>query len=485
VRKATIKDNLAVIDQHFQIEESGEIERVMDQYTDDILWEAPARGISLCGKSAVVENYHRMYGSMADRKLTSLDRFATSSRVVDDSVGSFRLIGDGLANSPLKVGTEVESRLIHVFEMRQGKIALETVYEMWRAAPSAPGPAVAGSALAAVRAAETTSERIIKLGLGFWESKALLSAVELGVFTELANGPVDGETLARRLGLHRRAYRDFFDALAAIGMLERRENLYANTPETDTMLDRNKTSYIGGLLEMANGRLYKSWGYLTEALRTGRPQTESNNGANPFDAMYKDPGSLREFLQAMTGLSTGIARSLARKFPWQQYKTFADIGTAQGAAPVQIALAHPHLKGAGYDLPVVGPIFEEYVRSFGLSDRIRFEPGNFFTDPLPEADVLVMGHILHDWDLEEKKMLIGKAYDALPRDGALVVFEGLIDDRREKSFGLLMSLNMLVQTPGGFDYTGAECCEWMMQAGFRTTRVENLTGPDSMIIAFK
>ena len=485
MRRPSIKDNLAVVEQHFHTEENEEFERVADLYTDDIVWEAPARGISLYGKSAVVENYRRMFGSMADRTVTSLDRFATPGRVVDDSVGSFKLIGDGLVNSPLKVGAEVESRLIHIFEMRNGKIALETVYEMWRDTVSDSNSGATGGAIAAVRPAEVTPERIIQLGLGFWESKTLLSAVELGVFTELAKGALDGETLADRLGLNRRGYRDFFDALSALGMLERRGSLYANTSETGTLLDRGKTSYVGGLLEMANGRLYKSWGSLTEALRTGRPQIESSNGANPFDAMYKDPGSLREFLQAMTGLSTGIARVLSRKFPWHQFRTFADIGTAQGAAPVQIALAHPHLTGAGYDLPPVGPIFEEYVRSFGLSDRIRFHPGNFFTDPLPEADVLLMGHVLHNWGLEQKKMLIGKAFEALPEDGALVVFEGLIDDRREKSFGLLMSLNMLVQTPGGFDYTGADCSAWMMEAGFRTTHVEHLTGPNSMVLAFK
>jgi ketosteroid isomerase-like protein len=485
VRKPSSKDNLSVVDQHFQMEETGEIELALDLYTEDIVWEAPARGISLDGKDAVAENYRKMFDSMADRKVTSLERFATPDRVIDDSIASFRLVGDGLVNVPLPIGSEVESRLIHIFEMRDGKIALETVYEMWRDATADSRFAVAGRAVTAIRPAELTPERIIRLGLGFWESKTLLSAVELGVFTELAKGALGGETLAQRLGLNRRGFRDFFDALAALGMLVRRGDVYANTPETGLMLDRNKSTYIGGLLEMANGKLYQSWGSLTEALRTGHPQCGAKNGDNPFDVMYSDPKSLREFLRAMTGLSAGIARAIARKFAWNKYRTFVDIGTAQGAAPVQIALAHPHLQGAGYDLPVVGPIFEEYVKSFGLSDRLRFQAGDFFTDPLPEADVLLMGHILHDWDLDQKKMLIRKAYEALPQDGALVVFEGLIDDRREKAFGLLMSLNMLVQTPGGFDYTGADCCAWMMEAGFRTTRVEHLVGPDSMILAFK
>ena len=180
------------------------------------------------------------------------------------------------------------------------------------------------------------------------------------------------------------------------------------------------------------------------------------------------------------------ARALARKFPWDNYKTFVDIGAAQGAVPVEVALAHPHLSGGGFDLPPVGPIFNEYVASFGLSDRLRFFPGSFFTDPLPSADVLIMGRILHDWNLEEKRMLIEKVYQALPKNGAFLVCEMLIDDeRRDNLMGLLMSLNMLIETSGGFDFTGSDCCGWLREAGFRETRVEPLQGPDWMVVGIK
>lgn len=154
--------------------------------------------------------------------------------------------------------------------------------------------------------------------------------------------------------------------------------------------------------------------------------------------------------------------------------------------PVQVALAHTHLKGGSLDIPAVGPVFEKYVAKHGLDDRLRFYPGDFFKDQLPTADVLVMGHILHDWNMEEKRMLLKKAFEALPTGGALIVFEALIDDeRRENTLGLLMSLNMLIETPGGFDYTGADCSQWMREAGFRETKVEHLAGPDSMVIGFK
>jgi hypothetical protein len=322
--------------------------------------------------------------------------------------------------------------------------------------------------------------------MGFWASKTMLSAVELEVFTQLASGPRDAVQLAEVLGLHPRSALDFLDALVALNVLERDDGKYRNTPDSGFFLDKSKPGYIGGILEMANARLYSSWGSLTEALRTGQPQNEAKHGGNPFDAMYSDEHALRGFLNAMTGISLGAAKAIAQKFPWQDYGTFVDIGTAQGALPVQFALAHPHLSGGGFDLPIVRPVFEEYVMSFGLQERLRFHPGDFFRDPCPTADVLVMGHILHDWDLGQKHALLAKCYAALPPGGCLIIYDAVIDDdRRKNTFGLLMSLNMLVETPGGFDYTGAQCCGWMEEVGFTQVRVESLPGPDSMVIGTK
>ena len=332
-----------------------------------------------------------------------------------------------------------------------------------------------------------TPERVMQLGLGFWGSKTLLSAIELGLFTTLAKGPMNVHQLTTNLGLHPRSARDFFDALVALGMLEREAEFYRNTPETDQFLDRNKLSYIGGLLEMANERLYPFWGSLTEGLRTGEPQNEvKTGGSGLFETLYQDPERLRLFLTAMTGLSMGAAKAIAEKFPWKDYQTVVDVGGAQGGLLVQLCLAHPHLRGSNFDLTVVGPIFEEYATANALSDRLRFLPGNFFDEPLPSADVITMGHILHDWDLDQKRMLLEKAYNALSEGGALIVFEALIDDaRRQNAFGLLMSLNMLIETPGGFDYTGKDCAAWMRDAGFKSTRLEHLVGPDSMVVGIK
>jgi hypothetical protein len=332
-----------------------------------------------------------------------------------------------------------------------------------------------------------TPEHIMQVGLGFWAAKTLLSAVEMGVFTELAKRAEDLDTLQGRLGIHPRSARDFFDTLVALGFLRRVEGKYANTPATDLYLDKHKPSYIGGILEMANQRLYDHWSHLTVALRTGKQQNEAKDATgSPFEALYSDPARLKTFLAAMTGISRGANMAIARKVPWGKYRTFADVGTAQGDLAVQIALANPHLNGFGYDLAEVGPIFEEYVEQNGLNGRLRFHAGNFFEDALPRVDVITMGHILHDWNLDEKKLLLGKAHAALNPGGAVVIYDSIIDDdRSQNAFGLTMSLNMLIETPGGFDYTGADCMAWMKEVGFRETRVEHLAGPDSMVVGIK
>jgi cyclopropane fatty-acyl-phospholipid synthase-like methyltransferase len=240
------------------------------------------------------------------------------------------------------------------------------------------------------------------------------------------------------------------------------------------------------MLEMANTRLYPFWANLTEGLRTGEPQNEAKNDPDLFKKLYADPHRLAEFLSAMTGLSKCSGRAIAQKFDWRGYRTFVDVGCAQGAIPIQLALAHPHLSGFGADLRQVQPIFEDYARAHGLEDRLAFKECDFFEQPLPTADVIIMGHILHDWGLETKRMLIRKAYEALPAGGAFVAFDCMIDsERRRHTAGLLMSLNMLIETRDGFDYTIAQAQQWLREAGFKQVRVEPLAGSDWMAVGYK
>jgi SAM-dependent methyltransferase len=328
--------------------------------------------------------------------------------------------------------------------------------------------------------------RIIDMGMSFWAAKTLLSAVELGVFTQLASGPVSLEKLSVNLSLHPRAARDFLDSLVALALLERKEGSYSNAADADLFLDREKPTYIGGLLELAETRLFPVWSLLTEALRTGLPQNEAKRESDYYANLCSDRERLRKFLHGMTGLSMNTSKEIAKKFPWKSYETFADIGGAMGVLSVQIALAHRHVTGGSFDLPAVGEFCDEYFASHGLDDRLKFYPGDFFKDELPKADVIVIGHVLTNWNMEEKRVLISKAYDALPPGGALLIYDPLIDeDRSRNTFGLLMSLNMLLVTSGGFVYTGSECESWMRETGFRDIHVEELTESEFMITGIK
>ncbi|MFF6960371.1 methyltransferase [Streptomyces sp. NPDC008317] len=331
-------------------------------------------------------------------------------------------------------------------------------------------------------------DRLVQLGLGFWQSKVLLTAVELEVYSDLAaHGPADASALAARLGLHPRGARDFFDSQVALGLLERTDGVYANTPDTAAFLDRAQDTYIGGLLEMAQEQWYQSWGHLTEALRTGEPQNNVGGAdGNPFDVLYADPELTSRFQKAMTGGSLAASQALAAAFAWADVTTVVDIGCSEGILLNTVLTAHPHLRGTGFDLPAVAPTFHETVRRAGLGDRLRFEPGSFLTDALPTADVVVFGRVLHDWDLDTKRMLLKKAYEALPDGGSVVVYESMIDDdRRVNAFGLLTSLHMLLESPGGFDYTGADCVRWLEETGFTSCSAQPLDGPVALVTGHK
>ena len=339
--------------------------------------------------------------------------------------------------------------------------------------------------------AQADPSHIMQVGMGFWPAKTLLSAVELELFTHLGQDSMTAEEMRERLGLHRRAIPDFPDSLVALGFLEREGNgaeaRYRNTADAATFLDKDSPLYIGGILEMANARLYPFWGDLTEALKTGQPQNEiKHSGAPMFEELYSDPARLEQFMRAMQGVQLGNFHALAAKFDFSRYQSVCDVGGATGQLSIILASHHPHLRCTSFDLPVVKPIAERYIAASDVADRVTAAAGDFFADPLPKADVVTMGLILHDWNLERKMQLIGAAYDALPEGGAFIVIENLIDDqRRENAFGLMMSLNMLIEFGDAFDYTGADFAGWCREVGFRNVEILPLTGPASAGIAYK
>ena len=338
---------------------------------------------------------------------------------------------------------------------------------------------------------QVTPSKIMQIGMGFWASKTLLSAVNMGLFTHLAKGELSGQDIKTKLGLHERGLYDFLDTLVALGFLKRsglkETALYSNAEDTNLFLDKNKPSYVGGMLEMCNNRLYAYWNDFEEGLKTGLPQNEIKTGGKSlFEELYATEEKLREFLKAMGGIQMGNFMAFANKFDFSSYSTLCDIGGAGGYLAAQVAMNNDHMKCVSFDLPPVSPVAIENMNKMGLGTKVVIQSGDFLKEDFPKADVITMGNILHDWGIQDKKMLIKKAYDALPQGGALVVIENIIDDNRsENAFGLMMSLNMLIETPEGFDFSAADFDGWAKECGFSKTSKMPLTGPSSAVIAIK
>jgi 2-polyprenyl-3-methyl-5-hydroxy-6-metoxy-1,4-benzoquinol methylase len=338
-----------------------------------------------------------------------------------------------------------------------------------------------------------TPESIMQIGTGFWASKILLSAVKFNLFTMLAERKsMSAQEIKSQLGFQctDRNVFDYLDALTSFGFLNREGILetakYSNSVNTDFFLDNRKPSYIGGILEMLNNRLYGFWGNLESGLLTGHPQNEAKQGDNLFEKLYADTDRLKEFIHAMSGIQMGSFMALAQKFDFSKAKSLVDIGGSAGLLSLMIAKNQAHMSCVSWDLPPVGPIANETIKKFQLQDRVKVADGDFFKDEFPKADIITMGNILHDWDEETKLMLMKKAYQALPEGGAFIAIESVIDDERKQNvFGLMMSINMLIETGSGFDYTLADFSKWATQIGFRSTSLLPLAGPTSAAIAYK
>ena len=332
---------------------------------------------------------------------------------------------------------------------------------------------------------------IMQTATAFWASKVLLTAVELDLFTTLGDGKMTAPQLGKTLGLHPRGTFDFFDALVALKFLDRDgdgpDGKYKSTPQTAAFLNKKSPTYIGGMPEMLNSRLFGFWNGLGTALKTGQPQNEVKHGGKSiFEELYSNEAKLGEFLDAMTGFQAANFAQLAEKFNFNKYKTVSDIGGALALLSRIVGAHHQHLIFNSFDLPPVAPLAQKHIKAAGMEGRVKVIVGDFFKDELPKADVITMGNILHDWNLENKKMLIRKAYNALPEGGAFIAIENLIDDaRRENVFGLLMSLNMLIEFGDAFDYTGADFREWCGEVGFKRFEFIHLAGPTIAAIAYK
>jgi hypothetical protein len=345
-------------------------------------------------------------------------------------------------------------------------------------------------------APQITPSKIMQIGMGFWASKAVLTAVKTGLFTMLGQARLSEKDIKQTLGFNcsDRHVFDWLDTLVSLGFLERdgvlQDAVYSNAVDTDLFLDKNKKTYIGGILEMADSRLYKYWNDLEEGLRTGQQQNEGKG--NPlgnmefFSDLYKNADRLQEFMNAMSGIQMGNFLVLVNQFNFNEYHSMLDLGGADGWLSIQVCLRHPDIHCTSFDLPPVEPLAKEKIKQFNLDDRISTASGDLLKDAFPKADVITMGNILHGMNEDAKQELVRKVNESLPEDGVFIAIENIIDnDRRQNTFGLLMSLNMLIENGDAFDYTVNDFERWVRKAGFSRISVIPLAGPSSAAIAYK
>ncbi|MDX3451247.1 methyltransferase [Streptomyces sp. ME02-8801-2C] len=327
----------------------------------------------------------------------------------------------------------------------------------------------------------STPAGIIRLGNMFCDAKALLTAVELRLFTVLhEKGPATEEEIRAALELHGRGLSDFLSLLTALGLLERENGTYRNGAGADTYLVHGQKSYVGGFLERSNRNLYPAWGRLSEGLRTGKPQSGSD-----FETVTQNQHILRQFVGMMDALTHVVGPELAQKYDWSGHASVLDVGGARGNLCSIIVKHHPHLTGHVFDLPPMEPLFDERVAEDGLTGQITFHGGSFFNDPLPTADVVVLGHVLHDWDKEQRAALIAKAYDAVNPGGTLLMYDRMLEDESTHIENLVISLDMLLVTDGGEEYPVSEAVAVAKQVGFAAVEVSTLSEYDTLVVCRK
>jgi SAM-dependent methyltransferase len=325
-----------------------------------------------------------------------------------------------------------------------------------------------------------TAAGLLRLGNAYCDAKALLTAVELDLFGALKDGPATEEEIRERLRLHGRGLADFLHLLAALGVLVKTGEAFGNAAGAQRHLVPGGESYIGGFLQRSNRNLYPAWGRLSEALRTGKPQSGGS-----FAEVLERPAVLRQFIGMMDALTQQLAPALVEAFPWSRYGSLLDVGGCRGNLAAHLVTANPGLRGHVFDLPPMAPFFAEHVEARGVADRLEFHGGDFFADPLPAADVVVLGHVLHDWDADQRRQLVRAAYAATNPGGALVVYDRMLDDDPRHVENLVISLDMLLVTDGGSEYPVQELRAAAAAAGFEKITDQPLGDFDTIVVCHK
>jgi 3-hydroxy-5-methyl-1-naphthoate 3-O-methyltransferase len=331
---------------------------------------------------------------------------------------------------------------------------------------------------------------LMQLATSFWAFKTLATAVELDLFTRIArSGSITVQQFAEAHGFDPRPAEMLLTGCASLGLLQRAGAGYANTSLADEFLVRDMPYYFGGFVTMLDKRLYSGWDKLPDAMRHNRPTTwDPSKQTSLFDGA--DPQMMATFWQAMHSLSTFTARTLADAVDLSGFRKLLDVGGGSAAFDIELCRKYPNLSSTVYDLPFVTDIASQNIRTAGMEGRVTVHPGDFFAEPQFPAghDAILFSMIMHDWNEEQNRELLRKAHDALPVGGIVIISELLVNDEKSgPPAAALMSLNMLVETEGGRNYTPSEYRSWLTAAGFGKVDVRwfDAAGANGAVIGYK
>lgn len=342
---------------------------------------------------------------------------------------------------------------------------------------------------------------IMQMATGFWGSKTLMTAVELGVFTKISTYHNQSMTLKEFqniIGIEEiRPAEAFTTALVSLGLLRLNKNnngekTFANSEVSSMFLDKSKSTYIGDVVTMFDERLYKRWDKLSQALKTNKPigEKQGEDIESIFDKAKSNQEieQLQKFTHAMYGVSLGPAMALAKNVDFSKHKKMMDIGGGSGVYAIQVAKSANNMSAVVLDSKPVCHVANGYIQQYNLQDKVQTMTFDFLKDQLPnDCDVAFLSHVLHIFDRDKNITLLKKIYDSLPNEnGIIIISEWLLNDEKTGPIAsALMGLTMIVENSGGRGYSYSEILQMLTEVGFKNIERRPLIEPAEIVIGYK
>jgi acetylserotonin N-methyltransferase len=328
---------------------------------------------------------------------------------------------------------------------------------------------------------------IIELIEAFRRSKTMFTAVAMGIFDLLVNRPARAQDLASELHVNEGGLCRLLDGCVGLGLLTQDNGVYSNSELATVYLCRSSPRSLAGYIRYSDSALYPLWGKLEEAVREGSPRWQQVFGSEGpiFAHFFRTDEAMRDFLAGMHGFGLLSSESVVNSFDLSRFRRLLDLGGATGHLAIAACRRYPELRAVVFDLTPVIRIAQDHVAGIPESGRIDLVSGDFFSDPLPDADLCALGRILHDWSEYKIRRLLEKIHRALPAGGGLLIAEKLIDkDKSGPVSALMQSLNMLVCTEGK-ERTLEEYSLLLNETGFTEVRANQTGRPIDAIFALK